>query len=449
MLALRMEELESELLSTRNALQLSREDRQAAMEEFRAANEELLATNDELQIANEKLVSIISEVNRTNTEYQRLSIEHDNMLNSIDSGMIFVDKKLRIRGFNPAIASFFTLIPRDIGRPIDDIVCRLADRETMRADIQQVLADAACIEKEVVGPDGKWLLVRSMPFKSKTGEVEGVVITLTDISKTKEAEQTVNRLNEELTRTNDRLEARVAERTGDLEKSRGELRSLAIALSLVEEKERRRLATELHDEIGQNLAFATITLGDFSCKRPSARCAESITEIRALLKLTIQEVRSLTFQISPPLLHEVGLEAAVDWLAEEFENKYRLRIVVDNDDNSSQKLNEELSSTLYHVVRELLVNVVKHAQAKNVSITLRRDSNHMKIVVADSGCGFDVLLPGRNKEKVDGFGLFNIRQRIQHMGGSLDVVSEIGHGTQVKIKVLLEWPAAPRAKVAI
>ena len=432
----RVDYLEAELLATQTSLQASMEKQQAAMEEFLATNEELTAANDESYKANEKLYLINSEFERNNREFKRLVVEHDNMLNSIDSGMIFLDRHLRIHRFNPAMVSFFTLLPQDIGRSIDDIAFHLADREPLQADIQHVLLTAVSIEKEVFSRDGKWLLIRIMPFRSETGQVDGVVITFTDISKTKDAEQTVKRLNDELTEANDGLEMRVVERTGELEKSRAELRSLAIALSLVEEKERRHLATELHDEIGQSLTLAKIKLDETSCARRSLACAKSMKEIGLLLGRTIQEVRSLTFQISPPLLYDVGFEAAVEWLAEQFEDKHRLRIAV-SVDKAPQKLDEELSSTLYHVVRELLVNVVKHAQAEKVSIGLRRDLDNMEIVVADFGCGYDVSCPGKELAKLGGFGLFNIRQRIQHLGGDLGIESTIGSGTQVTINIPL------------
>lgn len=214
-----------------------------------------------------------------------------------------------------------------------------------------------------------------------------------------------------------------------------QLRALAIELSLAEEKERRRVAAELHDEIGQNLALAKMKLSDcFQDVALPAGAAKAVRELEGLLARTIQEVRSLTFQISPPLLYEVGFEAAVEWLAEEFEAKHRLQVAIDCDPLSTP-LGEELSSTLYHVVRELLVNVVKHAQAGKVSITMKRDAGCIRVTVRDDGKGFQPPQGGARKEMA-GFGLFNIRQRVQHLGGELEVRSG-GGGTTVAISVPL------------
>jgi len=230
-------DLETELLAaqenlkiTQENLQSSVEEQQATYEEYQVANEELQATNEELRATNEELhstneelYSVNSELERNNLELKRLSTEHDNMLASIDSGMIFLDRQLCICRFNPAIASFFTLLPQDIGRPLKDIAFHLPDREQMQADILKVLKHAVSVEKELPGLSGVWLLIRIMPFRSETGQVDGVVIAFTDISKTKQAEQTVQRLNEELQQANEELELRVARRTGELEQSRLEL----------------------------------------------------------------------------------------------------------------------------------------------------------------------------------------------------------------------------------
>ncbi len=230
-------DLESKLQSTQENLQAIIEENQVANEELQATNEELQATNEELQATNEELhstneelYSVNSESERNYMELKRLGVEHDNMLNSVDSGMIFLDRELLIRRFNPAILSFFTLLPQDIGRPIDNIVFHLAVREQMHADIQRVLKDAIPIEKEVIDGEGKWLLIRIMPFKIETGRVEGVVITFTDISKSKAAEQTVTRLNEELNKANEELEIRVAKRTTELKQSSANLKTQNVEL---------------------------------------------------------------------------------------------------------------------------------------------------------------------------------------------------------------------------
>ncbi|HJV35575.1 chemotaxis protein CheB [Geomonas sp.] len=211
-------DLEMELQSTRESLQTTVEELQTSNEELQATNEELLASNEELQSTNEELHSVNEELYSVNSEFERKNLElkllnndHENLLGSLDIGTVFLDRQLRIRKYNPAIVSFFKLMPQDIGRPIDHIAYHLSRQDEMLADIKKVLATGAPIATEEQTRDNTWLLKRVLPFRSETGQVEGVVITFTDISTIKAAEFKVLRLNEE-------LEQKVEERTAELKR---------------------------------------------------------------------------------------------------------------------------------------------------------------------------------------------------------------------------------------
>lgn len=211
-----MADLEMELQSTRESLQATVEELQTSNEELQATNEELLAANEELQSTNEELHSVNEELYSVNSEFERKNLElkqlnndHENLLASTDVGTIFLDRQLRIRKYNPAILSFFKLIPQDIGRPIDHIAYHLSKQEEMLADIGRVLANGTPVSSEEETRDNTWLLKRIMPFRTETGQVEGVVITFTDITTIKNAELKMLHLNEE-------LEQRVDERTAEL-----------------------------------------------------------------------------------------------------------------------------------------------------------------------------------------------------------------------------------------
>ncbi|MEI6206467.1 MAG: chemotaxis protein CheB [Desulfuromonadales bacterium] len=223
-------DLEMELQSTRENLQTTVEELQTSNEELQATNEELLASNEELQSTNEELHSVNEELYSVNSEFERKNIElkqlnndHENLLASTDIGTVFLDRQLRIRKYNPAIASFFKLLPQDIGRPIDHIAYHLSQQEEMLADINRVLANGAPIEQEEETREKTWLLKRIMPFRTETGQVEGVVITFTDITTIKAAELKVLRLNEE-------LEQKVEERTRELQQEVQERRRVEVAL---------------------------------------------------------------------------------------------------------------------------------------------------------------------------------------------------------------------------
>jgi PAS domain S-box-containing protein len=297
------------------------------------------------------------------------------------------------------------------------------DAERYLADDRQVM-ESGVPKLNIIEPllhaDGRvaWFETSKVPLFDADGKVIAVLGVSNDITERKRAE-------EALRKAHDELEARVSERTE-------QLTSLTAELSLVEELERRRIATELHDQVGQNLILSKIKLDSLSRSLPSESFEKLTGEIRKYLDQSIQDIRSLTFQLSPPLLYELGFEAAIEWLGEEFEEKYGLYVEF-KDDGRTKPLDEETRVALYQMVRELLVNVAKHAKAKKVRISVEKFSDKIKISVVDDGTGFDAMNGMRRKNKKRGFGLFNIRQRIEYMGGELAIESKIKRGTRVTL----------------
>ena len=208
------------------------------------------------------------------------------------------------------------------------------------------------------------------------------------------------------------------------------LRSLASELSLVEERERRSIATDLHDQIGQTLSVIKMRCFELRDNLNAPDLIHQVDEIKELVKLTIQDTRSLTFELSPPVLYELGLVAAIDWLAEQFQLKHNLKCSVESD-NRPKPLSQDIEIVLFRSVRELLVNIVKHAQANKVKITIRTNKKNLRIRVTDDGIGFSLKAKGTRAYKDQQFGLFNITERIHHLGGKFKVDSQRGKGTMV------------------
>ncbi|WPD24742.1 MAG: chemotaxis protein CheB [Candidatus Electrothrix scaldis] len=188
-------DLEAELQLTKENLQTTVEELQTSNEELQATNEELLASNEELQSTNEELHSVNEELYTVNAEFERknselesLNREHQNLLDSLEVGVVFLDKHLVIRKFNPASAYSFKLLPQDIGRPIDHIAYQLTDQNRMLNDVRQVLESGHMMEHEVQSQDGAWLLQRMVPYRGKDRRIKGVILTFTDISDIKLAE---------------------------------------------------------------------------------------------------------------------------------------------------------------------------------------------------------------------------------------------------------------------
>jgi signal transduction histidine kinase len=211
---------------------------------------------------------------------------------------------------------------------------------------------------------------------------------------------------------------------------------MAAEMSLVEERERRQLATALHDQIGQVLALAKIKLGALQAVG-AEECRRSADEIRELLEQAIASSRSLTFELSPPVLYELGFEAAVQALCENFQQQHGLMLEFVSD-REPKALSDDMRILLFQAVRELLVNIVKHAGAESIRISCRRDGKRLLIVVADDGKGFEPAADVTRFSGTGGFGLFSIRERLHHLGGEITVDSAPGCGTRVTLAALLQ-----------
>jgi PAS domain S-box-containing protein len=215
-----------------------------------------------------------------------------------------------------------------------------------------------------------------------------------------------------------------------------QLRALASELALAEERERRRIAAALHDRIGQTLALAKIKLSGLLQSTAGTELLTPLAEIREMLDTTIQDAHSLVFEISPPVLYQVGFEAAVEWLAEHFQEKYGIRVEL-KIEKTRDLLGEELRIVLFQALRELLVNVIKHARARRAKISIKSVRNTLRIVVGDDGSGFSHS-PHEHQRTIKGFGLFNIRERLHHLGGQLNIESSPGKGTRVILMLPLK-----------
>ena len=211
------------------------------------------------------------------------------------------------------------------------------------------------------------------------------------------------------------------------------LRSLSNQLSLVEDRQRRELAAAIHDGLAQQLfgIRAQMVLLKYPDKVPNLQGV--VAEILQILDDTMNDARSLSFELFPPVLYEVGLEAALAWLAHSYGERTGI-VCTSSREGDGEELPEDLRSMAYQCVRELLANVYKHAQARKVEITLNYVDQFLTILVEDDGLGFDVSSQDRPmavKDATTGFGLFSIRERLRSVDGRMLVDSKPGQGTRI------------------
>lgn len=210
------------------------------------------------------------------------------------------------------------------------------------------------------------------------------------------------------------------------------LKTLSSELSLAEERERRRISAELHDRIGQTLAITKIRLGALIKSTSPPSQVTQIEEIRELVKQTIYHTRLLTVELSPPILYELGFVPAVEWYTEQIQEQSAIKIQFENDSHP-KPLDEDVMVFLFKAVQELLFNVVKHASSKTVRVVIRENNDKILILVEDDGVGFEIHEKWSQIKKKMTFGLFNIRERLDHIGGSFEIKSAPNYGTRAKI----------------
>jgi len=243
-----------------------------------------------------------------------------------------------------------------------------------------------------------------------------------------------NRSVQALKQARDELEAKVAERTVSLTLAHEQMERISFELVWAEERERERIAGELHDRVGQSLLLAKMkldALAESLSTEAGGRCVEEVT---ALVQTSIHDIRTLTFRMRPPVLDTAGIETSLEWLCASVREDYNLQVDFSCDCQATPLLSQEARYSLYQAVRELLLNVVKHAQAEKARLTMKTDSNTIIVTVVDDGIGInrcDSLLKHVN----NGYGLYNVRLRVQQMGGSFSVESAPGSGTSIMLIV--------------
>lgn len=238
----------------------------------------------------------------------------------------------------------------------------------------------------------------------------------------------------DLLRVNQSLRSEVMERKRmekRLRKYQKELRLLTSELSLAEERKRRNIAYELHEKLGQGLAISKIKMGALIQKAEGSGFEQELKDVYRFIDEAITDARLLTRELSPPVLHQFGFPAAVEWLAEELKAKYGVEIQLEQ--NVIERLNLDLEVILFQVARELLINVVRHSKASLCKVFIAENDKSLKLTVHDNGRGF--IYKPKNLLKGNGYGLFGITERIKHLGGCFKIESRKGSGTMVCIIV--------------
>jgi PAS domain S-box-containing protein len=298
------------------------------------------------------------------------------------------------------------------GRPKWNEIVYPDDREVFETTDERKLHEpgghAYTREYRIVRKDGGivWIQENIQSVCGESGAYQFVQGTIQDITERKQAER-------------------------DLLASREALRALASELSAAEERERRRIASDLHDRLGQALAVLRMKFGALTATTDKKESAQLIDEIRDLLEKAVDDTSTLTFDLSPPILYELGVEAAIEWAGEQLCGEHHL-VFQFSDDGRYKPLDEDAGPLLYRSARELMMNAVKHANASKLKVEIRRNGGLVTVLVVDDGVGFT---PPENAEEAgsSGFGLYSIEERIQYLGGMFHIESMPDGGTRAMV----------------
>lgn len=302
----------------------------------------------------------------------------------------------------------------------------------------------------IVLDDGsiRWLAANGLTiFSGRGNERQSVELigTVLDITSRKAIEDSLRESEDRLQQLNVQLEDRIAARTAELVKSekrwraavdlaeqgRRQLRRLAIELSRTEHRERRRLAQILHDHLQQLLVAAKMRSEVLASDLDNHEFQERLVGIATVIDIAIDATRTLAVELVPPLLHSQGLPAALQWLANHFQEQHGLTIEV-NVDSAANPTSEESRDLLFQAAREFLLNIIKHANVKNAQLRLTVEGNCVLLEVSDHGCGFDSDLVANDAPT---FGLFHLREHLSAVGGEIVLRSRPGQGTLVCVRI--------------
>jgi PAS domain S-box-containing protein len=254
-----------------------------------------------------------------------------------------------------------------------------------------------------------WLLNPNIVYQNNRPEKASVV--LTDITKMKQTENQLLEYQEKLKR-------------------------LSIRLSMTEEDQRRSMASHLHETIGQELFVLLLQLNAFEKSIDNPTLLSALSPIKGQLLKIIKETKTLTFDLSPKVLYDFGFQEALKALSETIRLKHGIQVRTFFE-GEMDSFDDEIKVILYRNIKELIHNSVKYADAENITMRLKNSSSGLNVELSDDGVGFDADNYIYETAAHDGFGLFDIREKMNHLGGHLTIDSAPGQGTSIRMQVPL------------
>jgi PAS domain S-box-containing protein len=353
---------------------------------------------------------------------------HANLLNAVPAGLVATDVAGQIIYWNRAAEELYGWSASEVlGRNILEITVP-PDTEKEAAEIMSLLRAGLSWtgEFKVTRRDGTCFtaMVTDSPVLDDNGLMIGIVGVSLDLSARERAEEAYRKANQE-------LELRVERRTQELNAANENLRELSGRLLQLQDEERRRIARELHDSVGQLLA--AISMNNVAIKAESEKLspasAEALSHNSRIVDEILGQIRTISHLLHPPLLDEAGLASALDWYVNGFSQRSNIDVSLDMPSDLG-RLSRELELTIFRVVQESLTNIHRHSRSQTAAIRITREDGRLSLQIRDTGRGMSqkkvMALTGASS----GVGLRGMRERLAQVGGDLTLQSD-GNGTLV------------------
>ena len=376
----------------------------------------------------------------------------DNIIESMLDTLIVLNPDTTIRTINNAALSLLGYSESEIiGKPITDILIE-SNSGIPILNVQNTKDSQGNLEKIYLSKLGERIpvTVSQSVMLDENDEIDGIVCVARDIRERKrteialktaynELERRVDERTVELLSSNMKLKKEIAERkrTEDaLRQSEKRLRKLSSHIITAQERERRRISMELHDDLGQSLSLLKVQLSSIQNEvaNDEIEVLSYLQETRQYLDFIIENVRRLSKDLSPSVLEDLGLTAAIEWLINDFSKHCKLDIIreIEPIDNFLPLENHII---LYRIFQEIMANIAKHSYAKQVHIQIKSYKKVISILVSDDGKGFDLNRLSTLNASEKGMGLAAMQERILMLGSSLNIETVRGKGTRIKFKI--------------
>ncbi len=310
---------------------------------------------------------------------------------------------------------------KETGMPLSQLFEGMEDPGDWMDEVVDTVSEGNHWQGEIYFHDAKggdcWLDMTITPVYNEQNEIEELLILGTDLTVRKQAERNMN-----------------VKSRAEIEKKINQQKFRSVLILEGQEEERKRIAMDIHDGIGQMLTSLKFQIESINLKE-SEKAQSKISEIDILIKQIIKEVRKVTFNLKPTVLGDYGLQAALNVFVQEIGKLIDIKLIYKTE-GELYRLPQKIENNIFRIIQEAINNAIKYSEAEIIEVFLRQSENDLTITVRDAGKGFDPkIVEARSVNIESGRGFFNMYERTEYVNGRLEIISDPGKGTTVQLTV--------------